>query len=61
MDVKIDDDGFCKTFTTIGSGVAGEFFIIIDNLNIATCSSINLGAVHGIGGGIFTLLSLACK
>ncbi|MCJ1347368.1 hypothetical protein MMC31_005592 [Peltigera leucophlebia] len=41
MAIKVDDDGFCGTFTTSLGAVAG--------------------AVNGIGGGIFSLLSLACK
>lgn len=41
LDMKINDSGFCETFTTIGSAVAG--------------------AVSGVGGGIFSLASLACK
>lgn len=41
VDLSINESGFCETFTTIGSAVAG--------------------AVSGVGGGIFSLISLACK
>ncbi|KAK3202664.1 hypothetical protein GRF29_154g350333 [Pseudopithomyces chartarum] len=41
VDLSIKESGFCETFTTIGSAVAG--------------------AINGVGGGIFSLIGLACQ
>ena len=64
MSIESDSDGFCSTFTTVGSAVAGECFawsLIIDESKVPMCSYIHLGAVSGVAGGIFSLASLACE
>ena len=73
LKLEVEGKGFCETFTTVGSAVAGKllFFFALRLVTPTVYPCINvarhmlttflLGAVHGVGGGIFTLLSLACN
>ena len=55
--IKVDNDSFCNTFTTSLAGKLLDYYPI----KYCTCLYIYLGAVNGVGDGVFSLFSLACK
>ena len=61
MSIQLDEGGFCGDLTTAMGAVAGKCLHSHLANGMFTCSHIDSGAVNGVAGGIFSLLSLACQ